>query len=502
MKPFNVIYAYNGCDLDKVFFTQQLIIYNTGNCCVISCEDEPNVSNLNWYYIGKNANYIDFWNKLLKLFNIEKSFNMIVQIQGGLDFNDWKKFFKELYRSFNNFQWGIYSPFVVKSDLYPPMEFIEHPGGYRSMENSDNIIWALHKNLISNCVNEFNYDEDIVEYFNSTCRNNGYLILLDYNVYIDSHIEKIQYNKISNRSILNRLHFNEDLIYKIYEDYFLHNKSFNDIISEIYNIVGYHDKFSSLEITLFNKLNEILKDNKLLYEEFIERYYPICHYNYKPQKSDLLIVTSLSSKDCHEISQHRSLNTWVKTGLDICTVNSDNEIALLKNKYRQINIWERHEDNDAPCIQSLLDISIKHNRPILLINSDIEIFLHSDLELVPSIGIRNNYESHYNKATLESHGIDAFILTPEIINKLCYQFLKIGNPFWDWAMTFDIIGLSDIKQITDPIFFHKNHTLNWNSAMCKKNMDDLIASNPKYNIDWNNFRFKIGYSDTIKKGLY
>lgn len=497
MKPFNVIYAYNGCDLDKVFFTQQLIISHTGNCCVISCDDEPKVNKLHWHYIGKDANYVDFWNKLLKLFNFQKSFNMIVQIQGGLDLNDWGKFFKELYRSFNNFQWGIYSPFIVKSDLYPPMEFIEYPGGYRSMNDSDNIIWALSRNFVSNCVEEFSSDEDVVSYFNSSCRNNGYLILLDYNVWIDSNIEKINYRINSNK-----MYFDENLIYKVYEDYFLRNKPFNDIISEIYDIVGYHDKFSNLEITLFNRLNETIKSSRLTFDDFIDRYYPICHYNYKPQKSDLLIVTSLSPKDCHEESQHRALSTWIKTGLDICAVNSSDEIALLKNKYRQINIWSEHDNIGPPCIQSLLDISIKHNRPILLINSDIEVFLHSDLELVPSIGIRNNYESHYNKATLESYGIDVFILTPQLINKLCYQFLKIGSPFWDWSIAFDMIELSDIKQITDPIFFHKNHKLNWDKETHKKNMDDLIASNPKYNIDWNNFRFKIGYSDTIKKGLY
>lgn len=500
MRSFNVIYAHKDCDLEKVFFTQQLLIAVTGHCCVINSQDKPSNPRLHWYYIGEDTNYIDFWNKLLKLFIPDKSFNFIVQLHGDLNFGDWNKFFLEFHNSFKTFQWGIYSPFVVQSKLYPPIEFEEYPGGYRSIKKADNIIWAISRKVIDNSVREFNQNDNVLNYFNTVCVNSCLPIILDYNVWIDSPITIEEYEGLSNRS-----YFSDDLIYSVYQDYYINGVSELDLFDvnpELNDISLKTQDFKWIENKLYKSYNEYRTDYEYGFDEFKEKFYPVNKYDYKPTESDLLLVTSISPHDYHIESQNRALKTWANTGLKIISVNNREEIDVLRDLYPNVDNWVEHHGHKAPEIQSLVNISINLDKPILIINSDIEIFLNAPLELVPSIGIRNNYDRYYNKASLESYGIDVFLLTPEISEKLCYQFLKIGSPFWDWSLTFDLIELCDVKQITYPIFFHKNHPLNWNKSTHKKNMSDLIASNKKYNIDWDHFRFNVGYKDVIRKGLY
>ena len=322
------------------------------------------------------------------------------------------------------------------------------------------------------------------------------------------------------------LNLNDECIYElyniIYKDptdinfkiHFWAQESGNDLktllLSEMYsienmyqieNMDSFNDWLTIIHNNVYNKLNK----ECISKEQLIESYSPLFS-DYKQTNNDLIIVTSLSSRKNHLISQPICLHNWKKSGLKIYSVNTSKEISYFKNIYPEVDEWIQNDDLStmfeipSQRISSLLNVATVTNKNIILINSDIEI--HADSEIPTesiSIGIRNNYNKFHKKSNIEPAGLDIFILSPEAVELIPPSDFAIGRPFWDYYIAYILDNSHlEINLISD-IFYHKNHPINWNTAECKIGTQ-YMANNHNTEIyhDWLDWRLKKGYCRWIK----
>jgi hypothetical protein len=196
----------------------------------------------------------------------------------------------------------------------------------------------------------------------------------------------------------------------------------------------------------------------------------------QPIMRDLFAVTSLSPLAHHHDRQPICIDSWVKHGLQVVSVNTTAEVALLRNRYPQVTKWIVCDEvgttykKPTQLINNILGVSLALNSPILAINSDIEIYGHQSrlLNLVRglnmAIGIRHNYESSVLNATREPYGLDSFLVHPKHVRDIPKAIYSIGRPFWDYWLPWHMMRQGfEWNWIGEPLFYHKSHTLNWSN---------------------------------------
>ncbi len=190
---------------------------------------------------------------------------------------------------------------------------------------------------------------------------------------------------------------------------------------------------------------------------------------------DIHAVTSLSEKPHHIARQSVCLSSWKAFGLPIIVVNKTDEIDRLSELYPQVDRWVACDDNlsiftrQTQQIERLSRVAIDIDKPVMLLNSDIELFGDRSLlldRLKPNClvgGIRWNYESILAKAVREDWGIDAFVVTPEMAKTIPASIrMQIGIPFWDYwlPLHFQRIGY-EIDLIGERLLYHRSHDAMW-----------------------------------------
>lgn len=195
----------------------------------------------------------------------------------------------------------------------------------------------------------------------------------------------------------------------------------------------------------------------------------------QPLIRELIAVTSLSQRPHHLKHQSVCLDSWKCFGLDIVSVNTAAEIIQLSGVYPQVSQWIERNDTstmyDRPTqrINQLARVATDLRESILFVNSDIEIY-GKQLTLLDRLkpntlvaGIRYNYLNRKAPPHRERWGIDAFVLTPAMVESLPHSPLSIGKPVWDYwlPLHFRSLGYA-VDLIGEPLFFHRSHTLHWN----------------------------------------
>ena len=234
---------------------------------------------------------------------------------------------------------------------------------------------------------------------------------------------------------------------------------------------------------LHNAVNAKLERGLFSWSKFLCRY-PI----QQPPISDFVAVTSLAP---HRFDrQTEVLNSWVKFGLKIVSVNTFAEFEAIGSDYPQVSAW-MHSESDCKTqrINSLLDVATRWELPVLLINSDIEIY-GDQSRLISlararksAIGIRFNYDSSPLDSTSERWGLDAYLVYPEQVARLPRVDWAIGKPMWDYWLAWELNRLGGSPEwIGDPYFFHKSHPVAWTQEECTKS--HLVFNEQFEPMDW------------------
>lgn len=212
---------------------------------------------------------------------------------------------------------------------------------------------------------------------------------------------------------------------------------------------------------------------------------------------DLCAVTSMSPSDKRLERQIEVVRSWKEFGLHVVSVNTPGEIATLRGMFPEVEFVASECDaslfvRKTQSIKRMVDIGRTVAKSVLLINSDIEtigsnaIVNRCVVEQRGMVGIRHNYDDEIGAAICELWGIDVFLVPPQVeVPELGFV---IGRPMWDYWMCW-LLENSEPKMewVGAPLFFHKNHELNWTTSEWTLGSDAFIA-HYGVDIDWERWR--------------
>lgn len=226
--------------------------------------------------------------------------------------------------------------------------------------------------------------------------------------------------------------------------------------------------------------------------------------SYAPSSMDdhCIAVTALSEHPQHLHRQGVCLDSWKGFGLSIIAVNTLAEIASLKHQYPQVDRWIESDtlsvgyDTPTQQIRRLLQVSVEIDKPVLLMNSDIEIH-GTQSQLIDRIkpntllgGIRFDYQESVADATRQPYGIDAFCVTPEMAATLPDLPMGIGKPTWDYWLPYHFRELGyEIDLIGEPLFYHRFHPTLWREEEWSHGAS-MIADHYGYDMDTARLTFR------------
>lgn len=111
----------------------------------IVINSDPEYQPFNWINLGNSAYFGAQWSLAASLFQADVLFH----VQADVEYNDWKRLFKDAVLYKNQFNWGVYSPDVVDNTFWAkPLANLsaEH---LQLVSNSDCTCWFIDKTLIS-----------------------------------------------------------------------------------------------------------------------------------------------------------------------------------------------------------------------------------------------------------------------------------------------------------------------------------------------------------------
>ena len=189
----------------------------------------------------------------------------------------------------------------------------------------------------------------------------------------------------------------------------------------------------------------------------------------------IVALTSLSPN--LENSPHISacIQSWRRAGLHVVSFNHPSEIPELQRHF-DIDFVAVEETSAATFgrhfipVNALLDWTIRHNGPVLLINSDIELRMENwEVKRARWIAedglcyfVRFNYDGNHASAVREPDGIDAFLFHGRDAHLFPRSFMSLGKPYWDYWVphTFASNG-RPIFSVEYPVAFHRRHQNRW-----------------------------------------
>lgn len=244
---------------------------------------------------------------------------------------------------------------------------------------------------------------------------------------------------------------------------------------------GYREIIQTLEPTfgndwfrwtfyLRNRVREKLGKPLFSWCDALAIWRPHLRWAYQQAKfENCIAVTSLAP---HRFERQTAcLESWKQLGLEIVSVNSQAEIDSMGTEYPQIAKWAAADFERTPKINSLIDVAVFMDSPILVINSDIEMFGDQSrlADLVANrknaIGIRHNYKTQPGDATIEPWGLDAFLIYPEQVASISRVDFCIGKPMWDYWLANELES-NQCEWIGEPYFFHRSHPVAWTQEEC------------------------------------
>jgi hypothetical protein len=186
-------------------------------------------------------------------------------------------------------------------------------------------------------------------------------------------------------------------------------------------------------------------------------------------------LTSIAPQPRDRDYQHACIRSWREAALEVRSFNHPSEIAELAREFdvefvpvseTSHVVFGRH----LVPLNVMLDWAAVHDAPALLINADIELRLApwqlKRMRWLSDGGlcclVRHNHRGDPAQATVEPHGIDAFLLHGRHAALFPPGFLSMGQPFWDYWLpqVFAAHGLP----LTTPraaVAFHRDHPPGW-----------------------------------------
>jgi len=169
------------------------------------------------------------------------------------------------------------------------------------------------------------------------------------------------------------------------------------------------------------------------------------------------------------------IESWRRAGLHVVSFNHPSEIPELQRHF-DIEFVPVEATTEATFgrhfipVNAMLDWAGRHNGPVLLINSDIELRMdYWEVKRARWIAedglcyfIRFNYDRDHATAAREAHGIDAFLFHGRDANLFGRSFMSFGKPYWDyWVPHTFARNNRPMCSVEFPAAFHRRHQNRW-----------------------------------------
>lgn len=197
----------------------------------------------------------------------------------------------------------------------------------------------------------------------------------------------------------------------------------------------------------------------------------------------MVFITSISP-DRIDI-QKRAIESWLKTGSVVFSLNIVDELNTLKPIYSDVifietnPIKDNYQDTCYVKINTLLDVAYNQNYSdtICLINSDIELSNNKNyfnqFEERAKQGLV--YVSRYDydledKSDIHktAWGIDVFAMSKQTTRIFPINIFSIGQPVWDYWLPYTALKKNiPLTYINKPFAYHKQHEKKWNNQQWK-----------------------------------
>ena len=189
--------------------------------------------------------------------------------------------------------------------------------------------------------------------------------------------------------------------------------------------------------------------------------------------------TSIPAYHKNSTNQLLAVESWHKLGIEIYSLNTVEEIQLLKDKYPSyvkfipcIKTSKHIFGKSYILINEMIDHFYKNQTGdiIMLINSDI--ILNSSIELIDKIknlsklcipiSHRNDYKNEFGDGKKYRDGFDVFFINKKYINIFPSSMYSMGQTWWDyWIPYIAIKNKVPVFLIEDSFAFHKEHPIQY-----------------------------------------
>lgn len=188
----------------------------------------------------------------------------------------------------------------------------------------------------------------------------------------------------------------------------------------------------------------------------------------------MIAITSIAPGHSNFDNQQRAVKSWKDAGYEVISMNSPEEIELLKDFDVKFIPTNRHNKKIfgkpyvliSAIIDYLKEIKSKHS---LIINSDIIIKDSIGLEKLKKMseeGIivmnRMDFEGDMQNSKMYEDGFDGFFINISHLDCFPQSILCLGQCHWDFWLPYTALvnGVKIIK-LKEPYIYHEKHNIQY-----------------------------------------
>ena len=182
------------------------------------------------------------------------------------------------------------------------------------------------------------------------------------------------------------------------------------------------------------------------------------------------IVTSIGHSRIER--QQKCIASWLAVGCEVTAVQSAGEADVLIKDFPQVRFVETSLVGDLFGKPKFVRLSAMLNEaPCLILNSDIEVRSTPEAfaerwspagDKKIKLGIRWDEDPETKQMSMLKWGIDAFLITPEIVADLPDIGMTMGMPAWDYWIPIHLSKRRyEIITNKEPELIHEDHKRNW-----------------------------------------
>lgn len=198
------------------------------------------------------------------------------------------------------------------------------------------------------------------------------------------------------------------------------------------------------------------------------------------------LLTSIPST--HKNIQHQQIviNSWVNSGFDIVSINHISEqdkvtiypkVEYYFTEETKEHIFKKH----LPPLNAFIQYAKEHELDYFcLINSDIEAYLSTEnIDKIKDninggmvCAHRCDYDTVHTESKMYYEGVDVFFMSSRTLKLIPQNDFVLGRCHFDFWLPYKIATQRQVlKFITNKLFFHKKHDIQYNAESWKQTAD-------------------------------